>query len=187
MGAFSEVLGHFDKKTEQFKTMSLAGTLPVEKNWGQKEIDEQQPVTDYILATLKEFSGEIAASDTRDHISGNIKHLRTDFTAKISAEKIPALIAALHPTPAVCGIPKDVCRPAIDQFEKYPRSLYAGYIKIETPEEIFYFVNLRCAEFFRNGTLIHVGGGITALSVPEKEWHETELKAAAVLNNLVNA
>ena len=184
IGAFSELLGKFDKKTSEFETMSLAGTLPVNETWTAKEIEEQKPVTDFIKNILKNYSSEVEQSETYDHISGNIKHLRTDFTAKIMSEDLENLISELHPTPAVCGIPKDLCKSAIEKFESHPRNFYAGYIKVETEETVQYFVNLRCAEFFENACLIYVGGGITAESSPEKEWRETELKSEAILKNL---
>ena len=184
IGAFSELLGKFDKKTSEFETMSLAGTLPVNETWTAKEIEEQKPVTDFIKNILKNYSSEVEQSETYDHISGNIKHLRTDFKAKIMSEDLENLISELHPTPAVCGIPKDLCKSAIEKFESHPRNFYAGYIKVETEETVQYFVNLRCAEFFENACLIYVGGGITAESSPEKEWRETELKSEAILRNL---
>ena len=184
IGAFSELLGKFDKKTSEFETMSLAGTLPVNEMWTAKEIEEQKPVTDFIKNILKNYSSEVEQSETYDHISGNIKHLRTDFKAKIMSEDLENLISELHPTPAVCGIPKDLCKSAIEKFESHPRNFYAGYIKVETEETVQYFVNLRCAEFFENACLIYVGGGITAESSPEKEWRETELKSEAILKNL---
>lgn len=53
MGAFSEVLGKFNKQTHTFETMSLAGTLPVSENWSEKEIEEQKPVSSYIRNILK--------------------------------------------------------------------------------------------------------------------------------------
>ena len=184
IGAFSELLGKFDKKTSEFETMSLAGTLPANETWTAKEIEEQKPVTDFMKNILKNYSSEVEQSETYDHISGNIKHLRTDFKAKIMSEDLENLISELHPTPAVCGIPKDLCKSAIEKFESHPRNFYAGYIKVETEETVQYFVNLRCAEFFENACLIYVGGGITAESSPEKEWRETELKSEAILRNL---
>lgn len=184
IGAFSELLGRFNKKTSAFETMSLAGTIPVNETWTDKEIEEQKPVTEFIKNILKNFSEDVEQSETYDHISGNIKHLRNDFKAKINAEDLEKLISELHPTPAVCGIPKDFCKNAIKNFELHPRNFYAGYIKVETDESIQYFVNLRCAEIFRNAALIYVGGGITAESSPEKEWRETELKSEAILKNL---
>ena len=184
IGAFSEVLGKFNKETSEFQTMSLAGTTPLEENWTAKELEEQQPVTDYISAILNDYSAEVKQSETYDHPSGNIKHLRTDFKAQIQRSDLEKIISELHPTPAVCGFPKEFCQNAIAEFEGHSRSFYAGYIKVETDETIQYFVNLRCAEIFQNAALLYVGGGITADSAPEKEWIETELKAGAILKNL---
>ncbi|SHM26545.1 chorismate-binding protein [Chryseobacterium polytrichastri] len=187
MGAFSEVLGKFNKITHEFETMSLAGTLPVSEEWSDKEIEEQKPVSSYIRNILTRYVtlSEVKESKTHDHISGNIKHLRTDFKAKIQPEDLDRLIKELHPTPAVCGIPKDFCKENIQKIEKFPREFYAGYIKIETEETIQFFVNLRCAKLYQNSVHLFVGGGITAQSNPEKEWIETELKSEAVLKNLV--
>ncbi len=186
IGAFSEVLGKFNKTTEEFETMSLAGTIPVHENWSQKEIEEQKPVSDYIRNILQQYDFEntLKESETYDHISGNIKHLKTDFKLKINPENLDMIIRELHPTPAVCGIPKDFCTDQIGKIEKFPRELYAGYIKIETEHHIQFFVNLRCAKLYKNAVHLFVGGGITAESSPEKEWNETELKSEAVLKNL---
>ncbi|PIF46829.1 isochorismate synthase [Chryseobacterium sp. 52] len=187
MGAFSEILGKFNTTTHQFETMSLAGTLPVSENWTEKEIEEQKPVTSYIKDILKNYSENTEISETYDHISGNIKHLRTDFKARIKPEDLDSLINDLHPTPAVCGIPKDFCKMNIQKFEKFPRELYAGFIKVETDESIMYFVNLRCARLYQDAVHVFVGGGITAQSSPEKEWQETELKSEAILKNIVTS
>lgn len=187
MGAFSEVLGKFNKSTHEFETMSIAGTIPVSEEWTEKEIEEQKPVSSYIRNILEKYrdSHSIQESEIYDHISGNIKHLKTDFKIKINPENLDSIIQELHPTPAVCGIPKDFCREIIEKVEKFPRELYAGYIKIETEDYIQYFVNLRCARLYKNSVHLFVGGGITAQSNPEKEWQETELKSEAVLKNLV--
>ncbi|MCD0455488.1 chorismate-binding protein [Chryseobacterium sp. LC2016-27] len=187
MGAFSEVLGKYNKSTHEFGTMSIAGTIPVSEEWTEKEIEEQKPVSSYIRNILTKYShsNPIQESETYDHISGNIKHLKTDLKIKIDPEDLAPIIHELHPTPAVCGIPKDLCREIIEKIEKFPRELYAGYIKIETQDHIEYFVNLRCARLYKNSVHLFVGGGITAQSNPEKEWNETELKSEAVLKNLV--
>ena len=185
MGAFSEVLGKFNKTTHEFETMALAGTLPTSEEWTEKEIEEQKPVTSYIQNILKNYSDNILQSETYDHVSGNIKHLRTDFKTTINPNELDRLIQDLHPTPAVCGIPKDFCNENIRKYEKFPREFYAGYIKVETEDSILYFVNLRCARLYKDSVHVFVGGGITAQSNPEKEWTETELKSEAILKNLV--
>lgn len=185
MGGFSEILGKFDKATNSFETMSLAGTLPLDEDWTEKEIEEQKAVTDYIQQTLKRYSTNLKTSSTEDLISGNIKHLKTDFSAEIVPEMLDKIISELHPTPAVCGFPKDLCLQGIRSIEHFNRELYAGYIRVETEETIYYFVNLRCASFYKNYAILSVGGGITPKSDPEKEWQETELKSLAIQNSLV--
>ncbi|MEC5393896.1 chorismate-binding protein [Bergeyella sp. RCAD1439] len=184
MGAFSELLGKFHKKSGRFETMSLAGTLPINEQWSRKEIDEQSAVTDYIANVLANYADKVDLSPVKDHHSGNIKHLRTDFRAEIQAENLERLIEELHPTPAVCGFPKDLCLKAIRHFENHNRSLYSGYIKIENEDTIQYFVNLRCSELHADSASLYLGGGITAESCPEKEWRETELKSQAIAQNL---
>lgn len=185
IGAFSELLGKFKKDNQEFETMSLAGTLPLNAEWSQKEIREQQAVSDYIGSILQQYSDEVHISETHDHISGNLKHLKTDFKAKIDQEFLEKLIDELHPTPAVCGFPKEFCKSAIQNTEKFPRELYAGYSRIEFENYIYYFVTLRCAKIYSDHAELFVGGGITALSDPQKEWQETELKAEAIGRNLV--
>ena len=185
MGGFSEILGKFDKRNNSFETMSLAGTLPLDENWTDKEIEEQKAVTEYIQSILRKFSSNLKVSSTKDLLSGNIKHLKTDFSAEISPESLDKIINELHPTPAVCGFPKDLCAQGIKSIEHFNRELYAGYIKVETDDFIYYFVNLRCASFFFFFSFLFVGGGITLKSDAQKEWQETELKSLAVQNNLV--
>ena len=179
------VKGKFDKRNNSFETMSLAGTLPLDENWTDKEIEEQKAVTEYIQSILRKFSSNLKVSSTKDLLSGNIKHLKTDFSAEISPESLDKIISELHPTPAVCGFPKDLCAQGIKSIEHFNRELYAGYIKVETDDFIYYFVNLRCASFFKNYAFLFVGGGITLKSDAQKEWQETELKSLAVQNNLV--
>ena len=185
MGAFSELLGKYTPATKVFETMSLAGTLPINEHWTEKEIEEQKPVTNYIEERMKRFVTDLHISETYDHPSGNIKHLRNDFKGNLEESQVENLIQELHPTPAVCGIPKDFCKSAIARFEKFDRELYAGYSKIQLKDTTYYFVNLRCGKFYANQAELFVGGGITALSNPEREWQETELKSEALLKNMV--
>ncbi|HLV50467.1 MAG TPA: chorismate-binding protein, partial [Flavobacterium sp.] len=95
------------------------------------------------------------------------------------------LIQNLHPTPAVCGLPKKEAFDFIWENEGYNREFYTGFIGIEKENMKDYFVNLRCAQIFQNQIQIYVGGGITAESNPEKEWEETELKSGTIGNALV--
>ncbi|MDL1914240.1 MAG: hypothetical protein FDW93_06945 [Bergeyella sp.] len=185
IGAFSEILGKYNKKTQIFMTMSLAGTIGLKEVWSEKEILEQESVSKYIHHTLEAFSGNIQKSAPYDHLSGNIKHLCTDFSVHLSLPEIPSLIQKLHPTPAVCGFPKDISLKGLHTLENFDREYYAGYSQIDTPDYLYYFVNLRCAKIYKNSLVLYLGGGITPLSNPEKEWQETERKANGLLGSLV--
>ncbi|MDR2122147.1 MAG: isochorismate synthase [Flavobacteriaceae bacterium] len=185
LGATPEILGIFEEPF--FKTISLAGTLPDEDSflWGEKEIGEQRYVTEYIHEKLKNHSSRISLNGPNTLHLGHVKHLITYFSAQLeNSTQLSQLIQALHPTPAVCGLPLEVSRNFILKEEGYDRDFYAGYIGIQTPDFQNYFVNLRCGRLHKNGVLLFVGGGITAQSDPEKEWKETELKAKFISESL---
>ena len=90
------------------------------------------------------------------------------------------LLKALHPTPAVGGMPKDLSKEFILQNEGYDRTFYAGFMGFDNGNEAEYFVNLRCAQLFSNKVKLYVGGGIMPDSIPEKEWKETEMKSKTI-------
>lgn len=185
LGAFSEILGKYTKKDSTFHTMSLAGTLPLDQEWSDKEYQEQGAVTEYIQNILRDYAIEVNQSPTYTHRSGAIKHLRTDFKIKLEENQLDAIIQELHPTPAVCGHPKALCKDLIHSLENSDREFYAGYSRVETQDEIYFFVTLRCAKIYQDGAVLYVGGGITPLSDPLQEWEETEQKAQALLSHLV--
>ncbi|MDO4763777.1 MAG: chorismate-binding protein [Flavobacteriaceae bacterium] len=183
LGATPEILGKYNAQNSIFETMSLAGTLSKSQEWSDKEKEEQKAVTEYISNILKTHTDEIEISEVKDQILGEIKHLRTDFRAKIQKSDLESLIQKLHPTPAVCGFPTSFCKTKIKEIEAYPREYYTGYIKIAMPnDEVHFFVNLRCMQIFRNSAIRYVGGGITAKSNLKTEWQETEMKARMLRN-----
>ena len=96
-------------------------------------------------------------------------------------------IKSLHPTPAVCGYPKNDARRFILEHEPNERELYTGYITCALEGVSYAFVNLRCAKVFSNGIRIFAGGGINKWSDPESEWLETKQKIESVKNVLVSS
>ena len=85
----------------------------------------------------------------------------------------------MHPTPAVCGFPKDAARKFILENEDYDRAYYSGFLgELNWDDSTDLFVNLRCLQVVDGQKVIlYVGGGITAESDPKKEWLETVHKA----------
>lgn len=165
------------------QTISLAGTKSIDsmENWGEKEKAEQQMVTEYINKILKKYAENITVSGPNEIVAGNVKHLKTSFSATLNTN-LWDLISDLHPTPAVCGIPLNAAKQFIDQTEVCDRKYYAGFLgPCNVDGDTNLFVNLRCAEIFKNGVNLYIGAGITKHSIPEEEWEETELKSKTLL------
>lgn len=165
-------------KDNQFETMSLAGTQSYKGatnvTWQQKEIEEQQFVTDYIVGNLKPTVKSLFASKTETIKAGNLLHLKTKISGELKDNSLE-LISKLHPTPAVCGLPLETSRDFILENEDYKRSFYTGFLGEINTDSNFY-VNLRCMEIKDNKAIVYVGGGITKNSKPLKEWEETVAK-----------
>lgn len=182
IAATPEVL--IKKEDSVASTMALAGTRKVDSDveWTDKERDEQLLVSDFVHQTLiSEGANNIKTEGPNIVNVGPVKHIRTDFTFKIDREKHIDLIEKLHPTPAVCGTPKEKALKLIKEVESHDRSLYAGIIG-ELGEELNLFVNLRCAQLIENECYLYLGGGYTEKSIPNDEWIETENKAKTLLN-----
>ncbi len=172
------------------KTVSVAGTLPANKKteWQAKESEEQQIVTDYIEDLLKEFKIQSYEKEKTETIkAGNALHLSTGFqfpTSELQGN-IAGFIKKLHPTPAVCGSPKEKALNLILETEKHNREYYSGFlgtVNMETNTDLF--VNLRCMKILPDRLALFVGGGLTKDSVPEKEWEETVIKSQTLLKLL---
>ncbi len=173
---------------ESLRTVSLAGTISSSDKtvWTEKEEVEQRLVTDYIEGLLTEFGVNTYTQEaTISSVAGNVQHLKTNFSFSINELKFPLekFIAALHPTPAVNGLPKEKTKKFILKQEKHKRELYAGFLgKIGINNQFDFYVNIRCMQFFANGVGLYAGGGLTAESDLDAEFAETELKAKGLIN-----
>ena len=186
-----------------FKTISLAGTQKDtgsnEIIWHKKEQEEQQLVTDYIADILKDVASEIVVSIPYSIKAGSIWHIKTDISGKLnSGFGLKKVIQLLHPTPAVCGLPKNESKAFLLKNENYNRTFYTGFLgelNIENKTDLF--VNLRCMEIeFASSRKISglamtkahlfMGCGITKDSVPEKEWEESVNKSMTMRKVLDN-
>ena len=181
LGATPEVF--IKIKNNRFTTMALAGSKPVndDADWGNKELEEQDYVSQFVQQKLENVNVSYKMSDLTTIEAGPVAHLQTIFTGKIENNKLSDLIEQLHPTPAVCGIPKEKALDLIKEVESHLRGDYTGYIGPVNGGDVSLFVNLRSALLTNNKMYLFIGGGITAGSNPEKEWEETELKAKTLL------
>lgn len=166
-----------------FETMALAGTQKDVGNttiiWEQKEQEEQQFVTDYIVSKLKQFNPEIQVSESYSIKAGSLWHIKTDISGVFGADlNLNKMLQLLHPTPAVCGVPKEISKAFIVANENYNRSFYTGFLgELNRDFASDLFVNLRCMQIDNNQAHLYMGCGITKDSDPEKEWKESVNKS----------
>ncbi len=175
-----------------FSTVALAGTQIYtgtslkEFAWRDKEIEEQALVSRYIINCFKKIRlREYEEIGPRTFNAGNLVHLCSHFSVNTKNTCFPDLISVmcrlLHPTSAVCGMPKDEAKLFIKAHENYDRELYSGFLgAIYGQNRLSLFVHLRCMQVFENEARLYAGAGITADSDPEKEWLETENKLKTV-------
>ena len=189
MGATPEQLAKITNNT--FETVALAGTQVFSEtiSWQEKEIVEQQLVTDYIKSRTENLVEVLQISESYTQKAGNLVHLKSDISGKLK-QNVSQLdvINALHPTSAVCGMPLEKARNFIIENEKYNRKYYSGFLgEFQIQEQTNLFVNLRCCEIENDSTTIYVGCGITKDSQADKEFIETENKAKTILSILIKS
>lgn len=187
MGATPEQLVKINQN--KFETVALAGTQLYSKNiiWANKEIEEQQFVTDFIVTKVKNKVNQFMITDAKTVKAGNLVHLKSFISGELtSAFQASDLIKALHPTPAVCGLPKENAIDFILKNEDYNRKYYTGFLgEYNKNKQTDLFVNLRCLEVENDVVYIYIGCGITKDSNPENEFVETENKSMTMRNVLV--
>ncbi|WP_075350915.1 chorismate-binding protein [Algoriphagus marinus] len=197
IGASPEIL--IETKGNYFHTMSLAGTQPaIGENplktaaWTQKEIEEQALVSRYIVDCFKKIRlREYEEHGPKTVLAGTLLHLRSDFKVDMKATNFPQLgsvmLQLLHPTSAVCGMPRKAAHAFLKDFEDLDRSFFAGFIgPVNIENETSIYVNLRTASLQNGYSILYAGAGVTEESDPEKEWEETELKCQIIGKFLQN-
>jgi isochorismate synthase len=173
-----------------FETIALAGTQKDKDNntvvWAKKEQEEQQYVTDYIIEKLINIASNLLVSEPYSIKAGSIWHIKTDISGLLNSDSdLKKVIQLLHPTPAVCGLPKAESKSFILDNEQYDRTFYTGFLgELNRANKTDLFVNLRCMEIVSELTItkahLFMGCGITKDSVPEKEWEENINKSATM-------
>ena len=170
----------------QWCTIALAGTMRYREDvkWDIKNIQEQRYVATYLMECLEHFSHQIEEEGPYTTRAANLVHLRSDFNFVLDdVRRIGELIRALHPTPAVCGLPKQLTFDFIRRNESEPRRYYSGFSGPFNPEEETHlYVSLRCMQILEDHYRLYAGGGLLRDSVEEQEWEETEAKLETMKN-----
>ena len=153
-----------------------------------KDAVEHRVVSEFVVEALRPFARSVSARPAEVVRFTNIQHLATSVNAELAHPPASALelAAALHPTPAVGGWPRDAADALIDELEGMERGWYAGAVGwIDGRGDGEFAVALRCGLLWEDGARLYAGVGVMPDSDPARELEETELKFKALLTALV--
>ncbi len=192
VGATPEVLTRLESGTVYVD--ALAGTAPADAPddsllGSEKDRVEHAHVVDFIVESIE---GVVALESVgAPHVDAlpNVKHLRTPLRGELrDGGDVFTVGALLHPTPAVCGRPREAAMAHLLEAEAaigFERGWYAGalgWASLEGDGELR--VALRCALLDAHGADVFVGAGIVSASKGGAEVEETRMKARAMLGAL---
>ncbi|WP_280536483.1 isochorismate synthase [Halopenitus sp. POP-27] len=180
------------------ETDALAGTTgrgetPEEDEWLASELaadrkngHEHDLVVEAIRDQLEPFTASISTGDRRIKRLAEVQHLHTPITADLAATThVLELVEALHPTPAVGGLPPAAALETIRETEPFDRGWYAAPVGwIDAAGNGTFTVGIRSAVLERRQATLFAGVGIVADSDADEEWDEIQLKYRPILNEL---
>jgi len=153
-----------------------------------KDLREHAHVVEAILDTLSPLCTQLQAPKRPSgRATATMWHLgtRIEGVLKSADTNVAELVAALHPTPAVCGLPRDRAQSVIADLETYDRAFYAGTVgHIDRNGDGAWYVSIRCAELAGKTARLYAGAGIVPGSDPAAEGRETSAKFLALLQAL---
>jgi salicylate biosynthesis isochorismate synthase len=173
---------------------ALAGSIPrrdrgeeAELLASDKDQREHALVVEGIRAALASFCDDVAAPTTPAvRTLRAVHHLWTPITAVLRAPThVLDLVAAVHPTPAVCGLPRERARGWIAAHEPVPRGWYASPVGwFDEAGEGQFSVAIRSALVKGTDAWLFAGCGIVEGSDPALEYEETGVKQTTMLATL---
>jgi len=175
----------------QLRSDALAGTAPVGPNADQllhsdKDRREHELVVEAITAVLQQ-SGLTPRRPRHPRLArhGQLMHLHTPITAALGDQQPLAVAAALHPTPAVAGLPRREAMAALRSLEPFERGYYAapiGWIDSEGDTELR--VAIRSGSLQGQRLELTAGAGLVPGSAVERELAEVALKLGVLQQQL---
>jgi menaquinone-specific isochorismate synthase len=180
------------------ETDALAGTTgrgetPSEDEWlarelldDEKNVHEHELVAETVREQLEPFAASISAGERRVRRLATVQHLHTPITAELDADRhVLELVEALHPTPAVGGLPPDRALATIRETEPFDRGWYAAPVGwIDAAGNGAFAVAIRSAVASRRRATLFAGVGVVSDSDPDREWDEVQLKYRPILDEL---
>lgn len=180
----------FRLEDDRLLTEALAGTMPAGNNEEEQKLyrrellasdkcrREQQFVVDHLRRQLESICA-VCEIPEQPRVMGlkNVQHLHSPMSGTLAAGVQRAdVLAALHPTPAVCGIPVDEARMRIKSLEVFDRGWYAGPVGYVGRRTCEFAVAIRSGLVAQHILSLYSGAGLVEGSVAYEEWNEMETK-----------
>lgn len=156
----------------------------------KKDRLEHKMCVEDMVERLAAHSDQIQAEEEPHVLTlSTIQHLETDIHSNLKpGQTVLSVLEALHPTPAVCGLPRDSALAFLKEVEPFQRGWYSGPVGWFDGDGNGVFVPaLRSAVGTGSEWRLFAGAGIVAGSNPRQEWDETRIKFMPVLRALSQA
>ncbi len=186
------------KRGQQLETEALAGSVPRGESLesdsefaatlrdSEKVQREHGLVVEAIRDQLEPLAESVTVSEQTIRQLATIQHLQTPISATLSDDcHVLDIVEALHPTPAVGGVPPTNAWETIRSTEAFDRGWYAAPIGwFDGNGDGEFAVGLRSAVATDRSVTLFAGNGIVADSDPAEEWDEVQLKFRPILDEL---
>jgi isochorismate synthase len=195
VGASPELL--FLKSGRELRTQALAGTArsgarvralqPAQLLDSSKDRSEHEFVVAAIRNALAPLCDEVIVAGQPEVLKlRNILHINTPFEARVRpSTHITELLEALHPTPAVGGVPGGAAQEWIVEHERHERGWYTGPVGwFDSDGDAEFAVAIRCGVLAGPRAHLYTGAGVVLDSNPSAEYAETALKQLPMLRAL---
>ena len=153
-----------------------------------KDRREHETVVEWIADRLAPFCLDLRVPASPSLVSTrSVWHLATRVEGTLRDDTMPsiALAEVLHPTPAVCGVPRDAATAVIGRYECFDREYFTGAVGwCDARGDGRWMMAIRCGEVVGATARLYAGAGIVAGSEPASEGAETSIKFRALLDAL---
>jgi menaquinone-specific isochorismate synthase len=180
-------------QTEALAGSTGRGDTTEEDEWlaaqlreSEKDVHEHELVAEAIRDQLGPYAAEITTGSRTVRRLDTVQHLQTPIRAELREdEHVLSLVEALHPTPAVGGLPPDRALRTIRDTEAFDRGWYASPIGwVDENGDGSFAVAIRSALARDRTATLFAGAGIVADSDPDEEYDELQLKYGPMLDEL---
>ena len=189
----------FEIEDNHLWTNAIAGSAPRTEDEEENEYQqdfllhdeknryEHELVRQSIVEDLKPYSSVIEYDEVPEILKNKyIYHLHTPIKVSLNEDiEVFEILKAIHPTPAVGGLPKKIAKDYIKEQEYGTRGLYAAPIGlIHENNDSEFVVSLRSMLVSKTSATLFAGCGIVKGSSSEKEFLETDVKFTPMMNVL---